>query len=164
MAGKPTPSWPPQYGTTWYHSHYSSQYANGLAGSILINGPASLPYDVDLSVYPISDWYYGAANSLLSRIFDPIHPFTPGVPGSPPPSDNILFNGTNINPFGGGGSYSRVTLTPGKRHRLRLINPSVENTFTVSIVGHQMTVIENDFGARPSIHYRLALPRHRPAL
>lgn len=31
-----------------YHSHFSSQYANGVVGTIQINGPASLPYDEDL--------------------------------------------------------------------------------------------------------------------
>ncbi|KAK3375941.1 Cupredoxin [Lasiosphaeria ovina] len=134
-----------QYGSSWYHSHYALQIANGLTGSILINGPASLPYDIDLGVLPISDWYYGSADNIFARVNDPENPFIPGVPGSPPPSDNILFNGTNINPTGPGGSYARILLTPGKRHRLRLINPSVDNTFTVSIVGHSMTVIANDF-------------------
>lgn len=33
---------------TRYHSHFSSQYANGVVGTIQINGPASLPYDEDL--------------------------------------------------------------------------------------------------------------------
>lgn len=36
-------------------------------------------------------------------------------------------------------------MKPGKRHRLRLINPSVDNHFTVSLVGHDMTVIATDF-------------------
>lgn len=134
-----------QYGTSWYHSHYSSQYANGVTGSIVINGPASLPYDVDLGVLPISDWYYGSADNLFARINDPANPNVPGRPGSPPPSDNIFINGTNIDPSGPGGSYAKVVLTPGRRHRLRLINPSVDNTFTVSIVGHSMTIIANDF-------------------
>jgi Multicopper oxidase len=134
-----------QYGTSWYHTHYSSQYANGITGSILINGPASLPYDIDLGVFPISDWYYGSADNLYARVNNPNNPFIPGKPGSTPPSDNLFFNGTNINPNGTGGSYAKVELTPGKRHRLRLINPSVDNSFTVSIVGHSMTVIANDF-------------------
>jgi len=134
-----------QYGTSWYHSHYSSQYANGVTGSIVINGPASLPYDIDLGAFPISDWYYGAADNLLHRVIDPSNPNIPGAPGSPPPSDNILFNGKNVNPSGSGGSYAKLVLTPGRRHRLRLINPSVDNTFTVSIVGHSMTVIATDF-------------------
>ncbi|KAK4449560.1 laccase-2 [Podospora aff. communis PSN243] len=134
-----------QYGTSWYHSHYSSQYANGVAGSILIRGPAALPYDIDLGVFPISDWYYGSADNLFARVNDPTNPFIPGAPGSPPPSSNIFINGTNINPNGTGGTYAEVVLTPGKRHLLRLINPSVDNAFTVSIVGHSMTVIANDF-------------------
>ncbi|OAA65495.1 laccase [Niveomyces insectorum RCEF 264] len=143
-----------QYGTSWYHTHVSSQYAYGVTGSIQINGPASLNYDVDLGPFPISDWYYGSADELLYRVSDASHPFVPGRPGASPPSDNLLFNGTNINPRagsggsgggGGGGAYATVNLTPGKRHRLRLINPSVDNTFTVSIVNHQMTVIATDF-------------------
>ncbi|KAK5654321.1 hypothetical protein OQA88_7499 [Cercophora sp. LCS_1] len=136
-----------QYGTSWYHSHYSSQYANGVAGSILIHGPASLPYDIDLGVFPISDWYYGSADNIFHRVNDPTNPFIPGAPGSPPASSNIFFNGTNVSPSGQkpGGAYAKVVLTPGKRHLLRIINPSVENTFTVSIVGHSMTVVATDF-------------------
>ncbi|KAN0104967.1 multicopper oxidase [Hyaloscypha variabilis] len=126
-----------QYGTSWYHSHFSTQYANGVTGSIVINGPASLNYDIDLGAYPISDWYHGDAGTLelQSQLNG----------GAPPPSNNILFNGTNINPSGTGGQYSKVVLTPGKRHLLRLINPSVENTYVVSLVGHDFTVIEADF-------------------
>jgi len=30
-----------QYGTTWYHSHYSVQYGDGLWGTIIINGPST---------------------------------------------------------------------------------------------------------------------------
>jgi hypothetical protein len=63
----------------------------------------------------------------------------------PPLSDNILFNGSNINPLNPNqGSYASVTLTPGKRHRLRFINPSQENHFTVSIMNHNMTIISSD--------------------
>jgi len=143
-----------QYGSSWYHSHFSSQYANGVVGTIQIDGPASLPYDVDLGVFPITDWYYGAADEIQHSLIPP--------PGAAPPSDNVLFNGKHVN-ANGGGSYYRVKLKPGKRHRLRsvmlpapstapalmtslrIINTSVDNTFTVSLVNHQMTVIESDF-------------------
>lgn len=129
-----------------YHSHVSSQYANGISGAIQIDGPASCEYDIDLGVFPISDWYYDTADDLLSRVFDPLNPFTVGIPGSPPPSDNILFNGTNVDPYGfGSGSYAKVIFKQGKRHRLRLINTSTDNTFTISIVGHSMTIIATDF-------------------
>ncbi|KAE8441120.1 hypothetical protein EG329_005862 [Mollisiaceae sp. DMI_Dod_QoI] len=126
-----------QYGTSWYHSHTGVQYANGVTGSIVINGPASLPYDIDLGAFPISDWYYGAADTVAEQIAE--------SNGAPPPSNNVLINGSNINPSGAGGKYTTVTLTPGKRHRLRLINPSVENSFSVSLVNHTMTVIGTDF-------------------
>ncbi|KAI1189730.1 laccase [Nemania serpens] len=124
-----------QYGTSWYHSHFSAQYGNGVFGSIVINGPASLPYDIDLGAYPISDYYLKTADELVVD--------TQNQP-APPMSENVLFNGTNINPSGNGGNYSRIILTPGKRHRLRLINPSVEHSYQVSIVGHDMTVIATD--------------------
>lgn len=36
------------YGTTWYHSHFSSQYADGAFGPIVIHGPKSQDYDVGM--------------------------------------------------------------------------------------------------------------------
>ena len=62
----------------------------------------------------------------------------------PPRSDNILMRGTNKN-VNGGGSYDKLTLTPGKRHRLRLINGAVDNNLRVSLDGHRFTVISSDF-------------------
>lgn len=129
-----------QYGTSWYHSHFAEQLGNGVIGPIQINGPASANYDIDLGTFPIHDWYYKGADDLFATINDP----TNLAAGAPPPSDNIFFNGTNINPAGPGGAYARVVLEPGKSHRLRLLNPSVENHFSVSIVGHSMTVIATD--------------------
>ncbi len=156
-----------QYGTSWYrflqplgrsrrdieeltpviryHSHFSAQYGNGVLGAIQINGPTSANWDIDLGPLLISDWYLGAVDTMMFRVNSPSNPFIPGFPGSPPPSDNILFNGENINPHGAGGAYHTITLTPGKLHLLRLVNPSVENTFTVSLVGHSMTVVATDF-------------------
>lgn len=125
-----------QYGSSWYHSHFSTQYGNGVAGAIQVNGPASADYDIDLGPYPITDWYHKTADVLQLQADQ--------AGGPPPPSDNILFNGTNINPVGSGGAYNKVTLTPGKKHLLRIQNPSVENHFTVSLVGHTFKVIATD--------------------
>lgn len=47
-----------QHGTTWYHSHYSAQYGDGVQGTIVINGPATANYDIDLGPMTINDWYY----------------------------------------------------------------------------------------------------------
>jgi len=128
-----------QYGTSWYHSHFSVQYGNGVVGTIQINGPASADYDIDLGPFSISDWYHETADLTMLKAEQ--------ATGPPPPSSNILFNGSNINPLpgGGGGQYSRVTLTPGKKHLLRIVNTAVENHFTVSLVGHSFTVIATDF-------------------
>ncbi|KAK2028375.1 multicopper oxidase [Colletotrichum zoysiae] len=124
-----------QYGTSWYHSHFSDQYANGIVGAIQINGPTSKNYDEDLGVYPITDWYYKSADEIRSTF---------NAPAAVPASDNILFNGTNVNK-NGGGTYSRVTLKKGKVHKISLVNMSVDNTFTVALVNHKMTVTGTDF-------------------
>jgi FtsP/CotA-like multicopper oxidase with cupredoxin domain len=34
------------YGTSWYHSHYSAQYAGGLIGPMIIHGPDTVKYDI----------------------------------------------------------------------------------------------------------------------
>lgn len=50
-----------QFGTSWYHAHYSSQYADGVVGTMVFEGPASANYDEDLGPYMLSDWYYQTA-------------------------------------------------------------------------------------------------------
>ncbi|KAK4183168.1 laccase [Podospora australis] len=123
-----------QYGTSWYHSHFSAQYGNGVVGTILINGPASLPYDIDLGVFPITDYYYRTADELVE--------FT--MNNGPPASDNVLFQGKGKHPVTGAGQWANVTLTPGKRHRLRIINTSTHDHFQVKLQNHTMTVIASD--------------------
>lgn len=43
------------YGTSWYHSHYSAQYAGGLLGPMIIYGPSNYDYDIDLGPVFLSD-------------------------------------------------------------------------------------------------------------
>jgi FtsP/CotA-like multicopper oxidase with cupredoxin domain len=125
-----------QFGSSWYHSHHSAQYGDGVLGPIVIAGPATSNYDIDLGAMPITDWYYQTAfqKSVLAAI-----------PGPPPVADNGLINGTMLNPSGSGGAYNKVTLTSGKKYRLRLINTSVDNHFRVSLDNHNLTVIQADF-------------------
>lgn len=40
------------YGTSWYHSHYSAQYAGGLVGPMIIHGPNHVSYDIGESILP----------------------------------------------------------------------------------------------------------------
>lgn len=44
-----------QYGTSWYHSHYSSQYAGGILGPMIIHGPSNYDYDIDLGPVFLQD-------------------------------------------------------------------------------------------------------------
>jgi FtsP/CotA-like multicopper oxidase with cupredoxin domain len=47
-----------QYGSSWYHSHYSVQYGDGIVGGIIINGPTTANYDIDLGLLPFTDWFH----------------------------------------------------------------------------------------------------------
>lgn len=125
-----------QFGTSWYHSHWSAQYGDGVLGTIIIDGPATANYDEDLGVLPITDYYYTPAFTL-NEIAQ--HSAT-----GPPLPQNILVNGTHINAQGGG-KYAKMTVTKGKKYRIRIINTSVDSTFHVSLDGHPFTVMTSDF-------------------
>ena len=43
------------YGTSWYHSHYSSQLIDGVYGPLVIYGPSHVPFDHDLGPIVIQD-------------------------------------------------------------------------------------------------------------
>lgn len=63
------------YGTTWYHSHYSAQYAGGALGPIVIYGPKTEPYDVDIGPVILSDWYHPDYFSLVNDTMNGKHKF-----------------------------------------------------------------------------------------
>ncbi|KAF2264478.1 hypothetical protein CC78DRAFT_580261 [Lojkania enalia] len=125
-----------QFGTSWYHSHWSAQYGEGVLGTIIIDGPATANYDEDLGTVPLTDWYYQPAFEL-NEVAQ--HSQT-----GPPLPDNILVNGKMKN-RNGGGQYFKMTVTKNKKYRIRLINTAVDNVFHVSMDGHPFTVITSDF-------------------
>ncbi|KAI6380858.1 hypothetical protein MCOR25_001527 [Pyricularia grisea] len=133
-----------QYGSSWYHSHFTLQSANGAIGPLLINGPATANYDIDMGVLILQDLlhesaFVGWANSASG--------------GIPPGPANALINGTNTfdctgssdaNCVGGGKKYEMV-FTPGKKHLIRLVNTAADAHMEFSIDGHNLTVIAADF-------------------
>ncbi|KAL9065002.1 MAG: hypothetical protein Q9157_007632, partial [Trypethelium eluteriae] len=129
-----------QFGTSWYHSHFSAQYGDGVVGSIVINGPATANYDIDLGPYPVTDWYYRTAYQIEANTLTDLQSGAPG-----PNGDNILVNGTNKNAAGTTGSYSVTKITAGKKYRLRLINTSVDNDIRVSLDNHILEIMTTDF-------------------
>jgi FtsP/CotA-like multicopper oxidase with cupredoxin domain len=128
-----------EYGTTWYHSHFSHQYGDGVVGTVQINGPATANYDTDLGVFPMTDWYYSTVFQAAAKAFQ-----SGQQGGGPPQGDNILINGT-AKSASGTGAYAKVTIQSGKRYRLRLINTSVDVNLRVNLDGHPFQVIATDF-------------------
>lgn len=127
-----------QYGTTWYHSHFSLQAWEGVFGGIIINGPASANYDEDLGTITLTDWFHETVNSL----------FDAEEAGGPPTADNGLINGTNVYGEDGSanqtGSRFETTFEAGTSYRLRLINTAIDTMWKFSIDNHTMTVISMD--------------------
>ncbi|TVY83153.1 oxidoreductase ptaK [Lachnellula suecica] len=135
-----------QYGTSWYHSHYSSQYSAGLFGPIVIYGPMHADYDIDIGPVMLHDWYHPDYYEVVERLF--------AVPPDPLAANNNLINGkmdfncsqllvnASCTPNAG---ISKFSFQSGKTHRLRLINPGSEGNQRFSIDGHTLTVIAVDF-------------------
>lgn len=125
-----------QHGTTWYHSHFSSQYGDGVFGALIIDGPATDNYDVDLGPYMVGDWWN--STTAFSVDSQALQVFT-----GTPTASTILVNGTNKNALGRG-RYSTTVIKKGQKYLLRLINPSVDTTIRVSLDGHKFKVVTSD--------------------
>lgn len=134
------------YGTSWYHSHYSAQYAGGLFGPMVIHGPTNVDYDVDVGPVFLSDWYHTDYFSIVEQVMAPS--------GAAPKSDNNLINGKmnfdcslatpdqTCEPNAG---IAKFKFQSGKKHRLRLINGGAEGMQRFTIDNHTMTVMANDY-------------------
>ncbi|KAK4632151.1 Laccase-2 [Fulvia fulva] len=123
-----------QYGSSWYHSHYSLQAWEGVFGGIVINGPATANYDEDLGIMFLNDWDHQTADAL----------YTYAETKGPPTLDTGLINGTNtwLNETG---SRWETSLTSGTSYRLRLVNGAIDTHFDFTIDNHTLTVIAADF-------------------
>ncbi|KAF2755732.1 multicopper oxidase-like protein [Pseudovirgaria hyperparasitica] len=126
-----------QYGTSWYHSHFSMQAWNGVFGPIIINGPASANYDEDLGSIILSDWSHITADEQQA-----IANTNPVISQT-----NGLINGTNVweGPDGTVGKRFETVFEAGKSYRIRLINSAIDSFFTFSIDSHKLKVIASDF-------------------
>jgi hypothetical protein len=131
-----------QYGSTWYHSHFSLQYAEGLFGGMIFRGPATDNYDEDLGLLFLQDWAHveAFANWHVAKL------------GPPPTMNNGLINGTNTFDCSGstdpkcvgGGKKFEMVFEAGKKYLLRLVNVAVDGVFQFSIDGHTLKVVAHD--------------------
>ncbi|KAL0932593.1 multicopper oxidase [Colletotrichum truncatum] len=142
-----------QYGSSWYHSHYSVQYADGLQAPITIHGPTSDPYDEAVDPIIITDWLHNSSFEALytgvtpaykrdillggpGHVVGDIHRFNHALQAElpiPKPYE-IHFEPIAAN-----------TLTKAKRYLLRVISTSFDTSFIFSIDNHILTIVEADF-------------------
>lgn len=139
------------YGTTWYHSHYSSQYADGTWGPMIIHGPSNVDYDIDVGPVTLNDYYHREEFDILTDVMGNDLSKVRVV------SDNNLINGkmnfqcpdSTSNSTSGqcvnNAGLAKFNFVSGKKHRLRLINTGVAGIQKFSIDNHNMTIFANDF-------------------
>jgi FtsP/CotA-like multicopper oxidase with cupredoxin domain len=120
------------YGTSWYHSHYSAQYNAGILGPMIIHGPETVPYDIDVGPIVLTDWYH---KDYYQIVEDTVSNCT----------DLCFLQTSDSNLIQGRPNGTTFRFTPGKKHRLRLINAGSEGMQKFTIDGHNMTIIANDF-------------------
>ncbi|KAK6535033.1 hypothetical protein TWF281_006331 [Arthrobotrys megalospora] len=137
-----------QYGTTWYHSHLSLQYPNGVVAPMILHGPKSGNYDNDLGAILLTDWYHENPFALYSKEIRHTQ-----VPDSTLINGHGKYNCSSVTEPGrcGEGSHWEATFEPEKWHLLRFVNTATSSTFRVSLDNHNMTIITADFTSiRPS--------------
>ncbi|GAB1526092.1 Multicopper oxidase [Rhizoctonia solani] len=133
-----------QTGTFWYHSHLSSQYADGLRGPLVVYDPQDphrSRYDVDdaSTIIVLEDWYHTPAPTLQAQFFD-----TNNTALAAPVPDSGLVNGRGRYVGGPQAPRSVINVQRGRRYRFRVINTSAIGSYTFSIENHRMTIIEAD--------------------
>ena len=131
--------------------HLTSR-VDGVLGPIIIHGPNTAHYDIDLGPVLLTDAYHEQYYDLIKTVMTPLD--KGGYPE--PPSDNNLINGKmtfncstvaagDTTPCNSEAGISKFVLTTGKTHLLRLINAGSEGLQRFSIDGHELTIIANDF-------------------
>ncbi|OCL06707.1 laccase-like multicopper oxidase [Glonium stellatum] len=125
-----------QYGTTWYHSHYSLQYGDGALGPMTIYGPSSASYDEGRYPIMMTDWNHRSA----------FQDFQGELTGPIPRMNSVLINGMGnfAGAFSGLPKFN-MSVEKGKKYLLRIINTAVDTTYLFSIDNHNFTVMTADF-------------------
>jgi FtsP/CotA-like multicopper oxidase with cupredoxin domain len=141
-----------QYGTYWYHAHFSTQYVDGIVGPLIVHAPEESEtrklYDFD-QVVLLQDWYHDLTSALTPKYL------SSGNENAEPVPDNGVIQGQNYfncSSYGPDSGYqcsddsarSVFAVESGKRYRLRLVNTGAFTPFQISIDNHALQVIEAD--------------------
>jgi len=136
------------YGSSWWHSHFSAQYAGGVMGALIVHGPDSAGYDQDLGPILLTDYfhqdYYTIVEEIMGTDLSKIAPSSQNnlINGKGNFNCSLVTNGTKCTPNAG---LSKFKFTSGETHRLRLINGGAEGIQRFSVDDHLMEVIAYDF-------------------
>ncbi|EIW74506.1 laccase [Coniophora puteana RWD-64-598 SS2] len=125
-----------QAGTYFYHSHYKTQFCDGLRGPLVIYDPEDPhldKYDVDdeNTVITLTDWYHQLSPELADK-------YAPII------SNTTLINGKGRYKGGPSEPLSVIEVEHGKAYRFRVVGMSCDRQFDFSIAEHTMTIIEVD--------------------
>ncbi|KAK7202641.1 Cupredoxin [Myxozyma melibiosi] len=140
-----------QYGTFWYHSHYLTQYNDGVVGPLVIHGTEETSlmnqYDFD-QVIMVQDYYHTESSVLLGQYI------VQGKINFPPVPDNALINGAGYYNCSGEDVDGTCTQSEAKRnvlyfkkgatYRLRVINVGALSSIEFSVDNHKLTIVEGD--------------------
>ncbi|KAI1812140.1 Cupredoxin [Poronia punctata] len=141
-----------QYGTAWYHSHFSLQLAEGIVGPIVIHGPTTANYDVDVGPVMLMEYFHQSAFHIWEKTQRKIALIQPVA-------ENGLING--LNPYDCNSSSKskndpacigtedgerfQVSFEKGKKYRFRIIGAQVDGYMKFTIDNHVLTVVAADF-------------------
>ncbi|CCH41015.1 Laccase-4 [Wickerhamomyces ciferrii] len=141
-----------QYGTYWYHSHFGTQYADGVLGPLVIHSKEDDKntrelYDEEYVII-MGDYYHDVASNYLDDYL------ASNNENDEPTPDNGLIQGSNV--FSKPDDYYKpefeqiysnhhvFKFKPDTRYRLRLINVGFFADLDFSIDNHPLTIIEAD--------------------
>ena len=134
-----------QYGSSWYHSHYSVQYADGALGPLTFQGPSSAEWGNAINPpLIVTDWGHNTAfDAVKSGLKDP--DILLNGRGNITNYNNTIPNTTTVQD-----PYSITFGTPqkgkpNKKYLLRVINTSFTRTFVFSIDNHLLRIASADF-------------------
>ncbi|KAJ3048017.1 hypothetical protein HK097_010963, partial [Rhizophlyctis rosea] len=129
-----------QHGTYWYHSHFMGQYVDGFRAPLIVH-PVKEAYEYDEDwIVAVSDWYFQEYPEIMKSFLSLWNPT--GLEPSPDSNTLLVLNRTTS-----GFQYIQsksITFSPNKTYRIRFINMSAFAQFHISIIGHEMEIIEVD--------------------
>jgi FtsP/CotA-like multicopper oxidase with cupredoxin domain len=141
-----------QFGTYWYHAHFSTQYTDGIIGPLIIHAPEEAQtrqlYDYD-QVVMMQDWYHDLTSGLIPVYLAPDNENNEPVPDNGLIQGEGYYNCSNLDPDSGyecadNSTRAVFSITQNKRYRLRFINAGAITTFQISVDNHTLDVIEAD--------------------